>query len=741
MASIAGMNMSVNAIAVDALDNIYVAGSGNAAGIPGLDRGYDATPDGVDAFIGKIDRNGSIVWATYLGGTDRRVPGSRVTLTLSDSARAIAVDAAGQVYVAGVTGADNFPIVGAFQHSRLGDTDAFVAKLSADGRRLLYSSYIGSTGESMSAHGIAVGAAGEAWINALSPQGRFLTTRDLSDAIGRRVILKLNPAGSPVWSARVALTNEGGFAVDGAGRAHAAGARCPTLPDCRYVLLRLDPSGTRVEFSTSFANDNAWVHRSDLALLPNGRVAFSGVASGVADTLNAWVQHTPCWPAPRRCNDAFVAIVDASGRIETTSYLGVGETASILAADQFGRVTVAASTQRIDLTLARPLVDHHVDGPIYISRDRGTTFDVEGRKTLPIGAADDLTFNWRRNDLYTIANGIFESNEQINTWRLDSQAGFGTDDWYRIAVDRRNPAIRYAIFGDHVLRHDEGSVAWRMISRSVSGFYRRTVVVSPHDSSVWIAGNAGVATSADGGATWIDRSAGLPNLRGSSSTVEHLDFDPQRAGVVYAMTQVGLYVTLDHGATWEHLTGSVSPPPSTRAIAFDPISASTLHVATLNHGVLTSRDGGRTWARTLEGHRITVVQTDHMKRHIVYAGGLDAEGRPTFYRSIDFARTWHRAGDGLHMRGEPSRLIVDPRDSSNVYISSAAFEAAPYLMRVQTAPADPRRTAIDFATYLGHGQVRAMAATVSGGLVVALNHTWPSSNLSQQQIVTVRIGS
>lgn len=733
-----GKNMTVNAVAVDPQDNIYVAGTGDALGVPGLDRGFDATPDGVDAFVAKLDRNGNAVWATYLGGTDRRVRGTRVTITLSDAAHAIAVDAAGQVYIAGSTGADNFPVVGGFQRSRLGDTDGFIAKLSADGRRLLYSSYIGATGESMLAHGIAVGPAGDVTIRATSPQQRWLPTRDMSDGTGRVVILKLNAAGTPMWSTRVGLEGRGGFAVDGAGRAYAAGASCRMVRDCRQVLLRLDPSGAP-HFSISFANRNADLHTSGLALLPGGRAAFTGVALDPLPTVNAWAVPPACATGPGTCGEAFLAIAGESGELETFSHLGLGAAAPILAADQHGRVTLALDSLARDRPLNRPLGDHHVDGPIYVSRDRATTWRVADRDATPVGSIGDLAFNWLRNTLYAIANGIFESRDEVTSWRLDSRAGFGTDDWYRTAVDRRRPSLRYAIFGDHVMRHDEGAPGWRIVYRSAQGFYQRTVVVSPHDSSVWIAGNAGVAMSGSGGDGWIDRSAGLPNLRGSSPTVEHLEFDPRLAGTVYALTQVGLYRTGNNGETWEHLTGTVSPAPSLRAIAFDPVNSDTIHLAALNHGLLKSSDGGRTWVQKLTGNRITVVQTDHMKRHIVYAGGGDSDGHGVFYRSIDFGETWHRASDGLHMRGEPSRLIVDPRDSLTLYLGTATYESVPYVMRLQPDAANPRRLVPEFASYLGHGSVRALASTVSGGLVAALAHAWPTTQLNQQQIVAVLI--
>ena len=71
-----------------------------------------------------------LTYSTYLGGS------------LADSGRAIAVDAAGNIYVAGLTVSSNFPVVSAAQ-LQIGSAsygDAFVSKLSADGKTLVYSS-------------------------------------------------------------------------------------------------------------------------------------------------------------------------------------------------------------------------------------------------------------------------------------------------------------------------------------------------------------------------------------------------------------------------------------------------------------------------------------------------------------------------------------------------------------------------------------------------------------------------
>jgi hypothetical protein len=737
-ALLAGKGMTVNAVALDAAENIYIAGTGSAPDVPGLDRGYDATPDGGDAFVAKLDRNGAPMWATYVGGTDQRI-GTTVRQLEPDKAWGIAVDNAGQVYIVGTTSALNFPVVGGVQSSASTGTSGFIAKLSADGRRLVYSSYIGSSGDVLSPRHVAVGVASDVWIEADAAVGRFSTSNDVSSGSGNVVIIKLNSSGSPSWSTRIGLSEVGGFAVDASGRAYASGPDC-TMPagPCRgEVVLRLDSSGRQLQYSTTLPNRNADLYPSQLALLPGGAVAIAGVAYSPLQLRNAWSEHVVCGFFPD-CGDAFLAIANEAGAFETVSYLGLGETAPTIAADTIGRITISVQTMRTNLPLLRPLVDHNVDGPVYVSRDRATTWHVESSATLPPMGAADLDLDPVGRNLYVAAGDILQSNADAMSWRIDSQGAFDLK-WYAMAIDPRQPSVRYGISGDHVYRHDAGTDGWRLVSRSGPGTYRRSVAVSPHDSSVWIAGNAGVSMSADGGASWNDRSAGLPNLHGSSATVTDLEIDPRRAETVYAMTQVGLYVTADNGVTWQHMTSGVSPAPYTTAMAFDPIDANILHLATLTHGLLKSSDGGRTWSPRLTGSRITAVQTDPLKRHIVYAAGSDAERRNVAYRSIDHGDSWHLVTAGLDMRYEPSRLVVDTRDSLNLFLASAGLSAVPYIQRLAPAASNPRSFALEFASYLGHGEVQALAAGISGGLVGAMTHSWPAADANQRQIVTLRI--
>ena len=123
-------------IALDSLQNIYLTGSTSSRSFP-LVNPIQSTFGGVeDCFIVKLNGSGqAILYSTFLGGSR------------ADRGRAIAVDGFGQAHVTGYTFFNDFPLVNALQPIYRGNLDAFVAKLEADGRRLVFSTYLGGTGE------------------------------------------------------------------------------------------------------------------------------------------------------------------------------------------------------------------------------------------------------------------------------------------------------------------------------------------------------------------------------------------------------------------------------------------------------------------------------------------------------------------------------------------------------------------------------------------------------------------
>src|SRR5437588_6409757 len=91
----------------------------------------------------------------------------------------IAVDRAGAAYVTGATSSRDFPTTrGAYQTIlKPGDTDAYVTKLSPDGRRLRYATLLGGRGTTLG-NGIALDRAGAAYVTGTTNTTSFPITRD-----------------------------------------------------------------------------------------------------------------------------------------------------------------------------------------------------------------------------------------------------------------------------------------------------------------------------------------------------------------------------------------------------------------------------------------------------------------------------------------------------------------------------------------------------------------------------------
>ena len=185
-------------IAVDTAGNSYVTGRTVSPDFPTSVGAFqpERAIGSPEVFVTKVNAAGdALVYSTYLGGSS------------GEFGLAIAVDAAGNAFVAGLTGSADFPTKNPIQDlfgGGLFKFDAFVAKLDSTGSALVYSTFLGGSALEFG-HDIAVDAAGNAYVT-----GRAGNSSDFTGMAGTAAgidILHIQPSpgggGANVFVAKI----------------------------------------------------------------------------------------------------------------------------------------------------------------------------------------------------------------------------------------------------------------------------------------------------------------------------------------------------------------------------------------------------------------------------------------------------------------------------------------------------------------------------------------------------------
>lgn len=230
------------AVALDSNGNEYSIGLGftptpGAAQVQaggGLCQHFSSGPSGVvgthpvlipcvDAEIAKRDSLGNVIFSTLLGGST------------DDAANAIAIDGAGFTYIAGSTGG-SFPVTANAALSTIPAGGTFAAKLSPDGSKFIYATYLPATVQSVAA--IAADANGNAYLTGRTQSGHAFAIRISADG------------SSFLYNQTIALSQiEKGtaIAVDPSGNAAVAGwTQASSSSPQNVFVTKLDPSGMMI---------------------------------------------------------------------------------------------------------------------------------------------------------------------------------------------------------------------------------------------------------------------------------------------------------------------------------------------------------------------------------------------------------------------------------------------------------------------------------------------------------------
>jgi hypothetical protein len=278
--------------------------------------------------IGNYDRNRVLVidpilvYATYLGGSG------------TDYLFALAVDSEGNSYVTGGTGSPNFPIVsGAYQSAfKSSGMAGFITKINPQGTALVYSTFIGGTGDNNATQAIAVDSLGYAYVTGGTDSTDFPTVNPVQahNAGATDIfLLKLSPnGGSLVYSTYLGGSGTEfaqGLAIDAATNVYLTGwtnstTNFPTVNAIQPTfgggsqdsfLTKINVAGSAIVYSTYLGGNNT-DNGYGVAVDPLNQVYVDGYTySTNFPTKNAFQS------VYNGNNDAFVTAVNATG----TAYL------------------------------------------------------------------------------------------------------------------------------------------------------------------------------------------------------------------------------------------------------------------------------------------------------------------------------------------------------------------------------------------------------------------------------------
>jgi len=136
----------VGDMTLDDQKNAYITGYTDSSDFPTTDDVYDDSINGQDdIFISKVNNDGTdLVFSTFVGGNQ------------NDYGKGITIDENNNVYIAGSTQSNNFPVTdNVYQGIRSGSTDSCLLKILNDGSDISFSTYIGGS-EYDIAYGISV---------------------------------------------------------------------------------------------------------------------------------------------------------------------------------------------------------------------------------------------------------------------------------------------------------------------------------------------------------------------------------------------------------------------------------------------------------------------------------------------------------------------------------------------------------------------------------------------------------
>jgi hypothetical protein len=546
------------AIAIDPAGNVYVTGYTQSTDFPVTPKAFqsklnlspllDPTIYKQDAFVLKMAPDGTIVYATFLGGTRR------------EFAESIAVDAAGNAYVAGYTDSPDFPTTsGAFQEhipaGTFGQQSGFVAKLDAKGATLVWGTYLSGSGLDMP-HAIAVGPDGSAVVAGETESRAFPVRNAVQGAFGGTTNFPIyHPDG---FAAR--LTADGSDVVYSTYLGGVAGdvVRAVAVDAANHAYLAgTTNSGALPAGTPQYLAGSLFYRTFDGGVTvdaPSGGLATSAILALKVDPYDIRTVYAGT-------AEGLFKSTDGGSTWSQTALIQIG-VGTITIDPQNSAVVYAASAPASQFGTRTALGNH---GGLWKSTDGGATFTLLPLISGAIEPENNVGANAFVNFLivdpahsqtvYAVTGSggtsvggaapIFKSTDGGATWQASgsgihaSLTGFAMDPGNSSTLYATTPSLLCCGLGASLtvgqfFRTDDAGATWKPLS---SGSFP-DLTAGP---GVLFSGNR---MSTDGGTTWANRTAGPPRILQADTT-----------GIYGVETSTRLNISTDGGATWNAVGG------------------------------------------------------------------------------------------------------------------------------------------------------------------------------------------
>jgi Calx-beta domain-containing protein/carboxypeptidase family protein/beta-propeller repeat-containing protein len=471
-------------LATDSAANVYVTGQTSSIDFPTANAFQPAASDQFfgNAFVTKLTTAGSMIYSTYLGGSNG-----------SETGYSIAADASGNAYITGMTTSSNFPTVNPIQATNGGSIgDVFVAKLNTQGSALVYSTYLGGSNIDIG-RGIAVDSTGNAYVTGFTSSAEFPL---VAGALRTKSALFKSVDSAAHWSNEnygLRASNINTIVVH------------PTQPSIIYA------GAANGVFKSTNSGKNWTAVNNGLTTLP--------IVAMVIDPSNP--------------STLYVATNDLGSN--TNGVYKTTDGGNNWNLRRTGIVNTQVLTLAIDRVVPSTLYVGTYGGPIYKTVNGADSWAPTG--DVSISFANSIAIDPQNHTTLYAAEmfsngGFWKSVDSGATWQRIGFSQTGADATF-ITVSPVNPNLLYGgILSKGLLKSVDGGTNWSVVLPA-----NGKVVLDPVNAATFylLSFNSGVLKSTDGGQTFDEMNTGLP-----SPVAIALAIDPLKNSTLYlASTPAG----------------------------------------------------------------------------------------------------------------------------------------------------------------------------------------------------------